>query len=111
MAVSSVNLTLDKGTDFEATFNVFEASSNTVIFDNFTGVCKIRKYPTSPNYQSCEVTITESTGEIKIKLTKQNTLSLSSGRNYYDVILTNTIDSTTFKVVEGTIIVLDTISV
>jgi hypothetical protein len=110
MAVSSVNLIIDKGTDFEATFNVFEPSSEVATFSNFVGTCKIRKYPSSPTSISCQVIITAATGEIKIRMTKQNTLLLSNGRNYYDVILTSTIDSSTFKVVEGTIIVNDTVS-
>ena len=45
MAVPVVNLTLEKGTSFEATFNVFDQNSDPAYSANFSGVCKIRKYP------------------------------------------------------------------
>jgi hypothetical protein len=110
MAVPVVNLTLEKGTNFEATFNVFEADSDAVNFSNFSGVCKIRKYPSSPNFQSCSVTITGATGTVKVAMAKTTTTLLQSGRNYYDVVLTSAIDQTSFKVVEGNILVSETSS-
>lgn len=109
MAVPVVNLTLEKGTDFEATFNVFELDSDPADFVNYTGVCKIRKYPSSPVAQNCQVTITGATGTVKVSLAKTTTSLLSSGRNYYDVILTK--NDISFKVVEGSIIVFDSASI
>lgn len=111
MAVPVVNLTLEKGTDFEATFNVFEPDSDPAYFVNFIGACKIRKYPASPVFQNCQVTITGATGTIKVSLAKTTTSFLSSGRNYYDVILTSNVDNKSFKVVEGSIIVSDSASI
>jgi hypothetical protein len=110
MAVPVVNLILEKGTDFEATFNVFGEDSDPLIFNNFVGVSKIRKYPTSPNSQAFTVSITASTGEVKIGMAKSITSLLDSGRNYYDVLLTSLTNNATFKVVEGSIIVSDTAS-
>jgi hypothetical protein len=111
MAVPAVNLTLDKGTDFEATFNVFDEDSSPASFTNFSGVCKIRKYPTSPIAQNCSVSITGATGEIKISMGKTTTALLQSGRNYYDVILTSNSTNSSFKVLEGTIIVSESVSI
>jgi len=110
MAVPVVNLSLEKGTDFEATFNVFGEDSDPLLLNNFTGVSKIRKYPTSPDSQSFTVSITAATGEVKIGMAKSTTTLLSSGRNYYDVLLTSQTNNTSFKVVEGSIIVSDTAS-
>lgn len=111
MAVPVVNLSLEKGTTFEATFNVFEDDSDPAYFANFSGVCKIRKYPTSPDFQSCSVSITGATGEIKVSMAKTTTQLLLSGRNYYDIILTSSVDGTAFKVIEGSIIVSDSASI
>lgn len=111
MAVPAVNLTLEKGTNFEATFNVFESDSSSIDFSNYSGVCKIRKYPTSPKVENCQVTILGLDGSVKISMAKTTTSLLSSGRNYYDVILTSNTDGVSFRVVEGFIIVTDSVSV
>lgn len=111
MAVAAVNLTLEKGTDFEATFNLFESNSSPAYFSNFDGVCKIKKYPTSPISHECQVSIAGSTGQVTISMGKTITSELSSGRNFYDVVLTNNVNENTFKVVEGSIIVSDSVSV
>ncbi len=109
MAVPVVNITLEKGTSFEAHFNVSDSDSSPAYLVNFSGVCKIRKYPTSPTFQSCNVTITGATGEIKVSMAKTTTELLESGRNYYDIILTSLVDGSSFKVIEGSIIVSDSI--
>jgi hypothetical protein len=111
MSVSVVNLTLDKGTDFEATFDVFQTDSTEAVLFNYYGVCKIRKHPSSPKFITCNVGIVSTTGEVVVSLGKTATLELSSGRNYYDVVVTETTTDTTAKIVEGSIIVSDTSSV
>ena len=111
MSVPAVNLRIEKGTDFEATFNVFDPSDDPLLLNNFTGSAKIRKYPSSPTSHSFTVSITSSTGEVRIGMGKTVTEQLTSGRNYYDVLLTSQTNNSTFKVVEGTIIVSDSVSV
>ena len=111
MAVSVVNTTLEKGTSFSATFNVSTPDSEAANFSDYSGVCKIRKYPTSPTYQNCSVSIVRLTGEITVSMAKTTTLLLQSGRNYYDVILTSSFDDTSVKVIEGSIIVSDSASI
>lgn len=111
MAVPVVNLVLEKGTDFEATFNVFEPDTSAANFTNFSAACKIKKYPTSPIAHNCRVTITAATGTIKVAMAKTITSELQSGRNYYDVVMTSNSDNTSFRVIEGSIIVSDSISV
>jgi hypothetical protein len=111
MAVPVVNLVLEKGTTFTATFNVFEPDARPATFNNFSAVCKIKKYPTSPISYNCQVEITAATGTIKVSMAKTTTTELESGRNYYDIIFTNNIDGTSFRVLEGSIIVSDSISV
>ena len=110
MAAPTVNILLEKGTDFEATFNVFDVTQEPLIFNNFIGVSKLRKYPTSPISFPFTVSITASTGEVTIGMAKSITSQLPSGRNYYDILLTSLTNNTTFKVVEGNIIVSDTSS-
>lgn len=120
MAVAVVNLNLEKGTDFDAKFKVLQSDSSDFSFSAYySAKSRIRKYPSSPNYQEFKVDILGSTGEIIISMAKTTTELLSSGRNYFDVLVTgpaqnlNGIGITFFttKVVEGSIIVSDTASI
>ena len=51
-----------------------------------------------------------SIGEIKISMGSTVTAELSSGRNYYDVILTHATTGKVVKIFEGTALVHDTVS-
>jgi hypothetical protein len=119
MAVAVVNLTLEKGTDFDAKFKVLQADSSNYTFSQYySAKSKIRKYPSSPNYEEFKVDILGSTGEIIISMAKTTTELLDSGRNYFDILVTGPtqnlngigITYSTKKVVEGSIIVSDTAS-
>jgi hypothetical protein len=113
MAVAEVNsLTIERGTDFDATFKILESDSSPLTLSYYTGVSKIRKYPSSPTYHSFTVGITTATGEVKISMGKTTTCLLTPGRNYFDIIIIspNISDNIITKVVEGTIIVSESIS-
>lgn len=111
MSVSVVNLTLDKGTDFEATFDIFQSDSTEAVLFNYTADCKIRKHPSAKKFISCNVGIASATGEVIVSLGRTATSELSPGRNYYDVVVTELTTNTTAKIVEGSIIVSDTSSI
>lgn len=111
MAVPAVNLSLDKGTDFEASFNIKNADESAFSLSSFSAVAKIRKHPTASSYKSFQTTITVATGELKISMGATTTAELSSGRNYYDVIIVQAGTNKIQKVFEGSIIVNDTVSV
>lgn len=110
MAVAEItNLVIEKGTDFEVTFNLFDSdSSSTVLSQLGTTYARIRKFPESTEYQEFSKTITSGTGTIKLELTAEQTSSLKSGRNYFDVVLT--INSKKVKVIRGTAIVEESVS-
>lgn len=120
MSVAQINnLTIEKGTDFEAKFKILNSdSSNYSIASNYSAKSKIRKYPSSPISQEFKVDIIGSTGEVIISMGKTTTELLASGRNYFDVLIVgptqnpNGIGVTylTKKIIEGTIIVSDTAS-
>jgi hypothetical protein len=110
MAIAeNTNLTIYKGTDFEATFNLFEPDNTTAVLSNLgTTYAKIGKYPTSPTYETFTCDILEDYGAIKLTLDFEQTLRLKIGRNYFDVVLT--IDSKKVPVLRGTMMVEDCIS-
>jgi len=111
MAVAEItNIVIEKGTDFEATFNLFDPDqSATVLSGLSTTYASIRKYPDSVDYEEFSKTITAGTGTIKLTLSAAQTANLKAGRNYFDVVLT--IDGKKTKVVKGTIIVEESTSV
>jgi len=111
MAVAEINnIVIEKGTDFEATFNLFEPDESTPILSGLsTTYASIRKYPDDPNGEEFAKTITVGTGTIKLSLTAAQTSNLKEGRNYFDVVLT--INNKKTKVIKGTVIVEKSVSV
>jgi hypothetical protein len=110
MAVAEVsNIVIEKGTDFEATFNLFDPDQGASILSGLTTTyAKIRKYPESTSGQEFSKTITSSTGTIKLTLTSEQTASLTAGRNYFDIVLT--MSGKKVKVLKGTIMVEESVS-
>jgi hypothetical protein len=107
MAVYAVNFTLDKGTDFEEEFDLTEDDGSPLNLTGYVGNAKIRKYPTSPKYKPFIITfVNREQGRVKLSLSNTQTSGLQSGRNYYDLLLTDAIGKVR-KVVEGNIIVND----
>jgi hypothetical protein len=109
MAATSVNLTIDKGTDFEATFNLSNSDSSIANLSGASIVARIKKHPTATSYKSFSSTITIATGKVKISMAASVTSELTSGRNYYDIILTDG-SGTVSKVIQGMVLVNDSVS-
>jgi hypothetical protein len=111
MAVAEItNVVIEKGTDFEATFNLFDSDQSASILSGLTTTyASIRKYPNSTTGEEFGKTITSGTGTIKLTLTAEQTANLKEGRNYFDVVLT--INNRKVKVIKGTAIVEESASV
>jgi hypothetical protein len=111
MAAAEVTtLVIEKGTYFEATFNLFDPDqSSSVLTGLTTTYARIRKHAASTSYQEFSKTITSGTGTIRLSLTAEQTASLSAGRNYFDVILT--LGGNKVKVLKGMAIVEESASV
>lgn len=111
MAVAEItNIIIEKGTDFEVTFNLFNPDQSASILSGLTTTyAKIRKYPGSNDGEEFSKTITSGKGTIKLTLTATQTANLKVGRNYFDVVLT--ISGKKTKVIKGTAIVEESASV
>jgi hypothetical protein len=111
MAVAEItNIVIEKGTDFEATFNLFNPdNSSTSLSGLSTTYATIRKFPESTDSEEFSKTITTGTGTIKLSLTSDQTARLKAGRNYFDIVLT--IGGKKIKVIKGTAIVEESASV
>ncbi len=108
MAVTSINLTIEKGTDFEAIFIISAEDGSSLNFTSHSATAKIRKYPSSPISFDFDVSLNISESSIKITMPRETTALLPTGRNYFDILLKYEIDNKVTKVVAGTIIVEET---
>lgn len=110
MAVSSVNITIEQGTDFETTFNVTNPDNTASPLIGYSAVSKIRKHPGSTEYSSFTISITAALGQITVSMGNTVTASLDPGRYYYDVVIVNSSNGKRTRVVEGMALVTAGIS-
>ncbi len=108
-AVPTVNISIDSGTTFSATYTITNPSGTVLDLSGYSAVSKIRKHPTDANSTSFSVGITTATGKISISMASTITALLSEGRNYYDIVITSP-SSDISKVIQGSAIVNPTVS-
>lgn len=110
MAVPSVNITIEKGTDFQNAYTISNPDGSPLDLTGCSASAKIRKFPESVNFSSFVVGIVTSAGQVVLSMGKTTTSQLSNGRNYYDVLLV-TSDNKTSKVFEGMALVTPSASI
>ena len=90
MAVNPVvNISIPQGADFTKTFTSKESDGSVTNLSGYSAEAKIKKHYTSTTSTSFSVGITSTTGEVTISMPSTTTVSLDSGRYYYDVKLTS----------------------
>lgn len=110
MAAESINIQIDKGTDFSQNFVMTNPDQTIIDLTGYTAVSKIRKYPEDNKFQSFTVGIASTTGTITLSMGTTVTSQLNVGRNYYDILVTSA-SSVVSKVFEGSVIVNASVSV
>lgn len=109
MAIQEItNITINKGTDFAESFSIKQFDGNPLVTNEYYAISKIRKYPGASFYKSFDTSISSENGLITLYMSKENTVDLRPGRNYFDVLLSNGIE--TIKVIKGTMMVEETAS-
>ena len=99
MAVYEINsLTIQKGTDFDATFTIFNDDGSPLgINSSFVGISKLRKYPEAVKVYPFDVELDNANSSVLISMASTVTSTLPSGRCYFDVLLTYGYADTTTK--------------
>ena len=112
MAVPVVNIQVEQGTDFSATFFVSDANGSDLNLINHSIDGKMRKHPESEGYIGFGVTFGSDPleGKIVLSLTNVQTGIITAGRYDYDVIVTNDTTSKKTKVITGQAQVNGTVS-
>jgi len=110
MAVPAVNITIEQGADFASTFTITNADGTPYNLLNCSATAKIKKFPESTTSYSFSTSITVSTGQITISMTDEITSTITPGRYYYDILITNSVTGLKTRVIEGMALVTAAIS-
>jgi hypothetical protein len=108
-AVSAVNLTIQKGTNFEETFSLTMDDETSANLQGYSAIAKLRKYPTAGVAYTFSTSVTTATGTVKISMPDTVTSTLPSGRCFYDVLIISG-NGTVTKAIQGNVIVEETAS-
>jgi hypothetical protein len=109
-AVSAVNLVIQKGTYFEETFSLAAEDGLGLNLINNVATAKLKKHPTAGVAYTFSTTLTVAESTVKISMSPAVTATLPSGRCVYDLVLTSVSSGNISKVVEGNVIVQETVS-
>ena len=109
-AVSAVNLVIQKGVNFEETFFLTAEDGGGLNLTGQTVVAKLKKHPNATTAFSFSTTVTIGDSSVKITMSGATTATLPSGRCVYDIVLTSS-GGIKSKVVEGTVLVQESVSV
>jgi hypothetical protein len=105
MTVSAINITIEQGADFSATYNIKNPDESAPSLTNYTIVGTLKKYPGAVGIGSTfTTTLNTSTAVATISLPKTTTASLTPGRHYYDLFLVSQ-SGTRTKIIEGNALV------
>lgn len=101
MSAITINVVIEQGSDFAATFTIKNADGSFLNLTGFTAESKMKKSYYTSNSVALNVTFTDrSRGMITLSLPAATTTTLTPKRYVYDIILTSPIGVKT-RVVEG----------
>ena len=104
MAAVPINLVIEQGTDYYATFTVTNDDGSHLNLSGFTGTCKVKRtYSSSGTPISLTLGFVDRTaGKIFISMTADQTTNLKARRYVYEIILTSP-NNVKGRVIEGLI--------
>lgn len=104
MATPSINLIIEQGEDFSASFAIRNPDESIATLSNYSVLSTIKKYPSANTGKSFTASLNSSTSVVTIGLGRTDTSDLNPGRYYYDIFIISTEGNRT-KVIEGNAIV------
>jgi len=110
MAARNVNLILEQGVDFQATFTIRNTNNAPLNLTGYTGISSIRKHPTSSTAYPLTLSFTDRlNGKIAVSMGYTATDAIEGGRYVYDVILISP-NSYRTRAVQGNVLVTPGVS-
>ena len=106
-----VEITIEQGANLTSTVTVSDVQGDAVNLTSYTAAAQLRKsyYSSTANTLSAIIT-GNSKGQITLSMTAANTANLTPCRYVYDLKITNLIDNSVIRVVEGTATVLPSVT-
>jgi hypothetical protein len=87
MATAAINITIEQGEDFSATYTVLNPDESVAALSNYSVAGTLRKYPGASTGYAFTTSLTIASGTITISLSNSVTKLLTPGRYYYDLFL------------------------
>jgi hypothetical protein len=108
-----VNFSIYPGSDLKVNFTTYNMSSGRYDFDGWSGSAQMSKSVSIGSTMYAHGTFdfsftSASNGEFKIAMGASDTRALTSGRYYYDILVSS--GTTTYKIVDGNVMVQPGIS-
>lgn len=106
-----LELTIEQGANLTSVVTVNDAQGDAVNLSTYTASSQLRKsyYSSSSNTLTAVVT-GNANGQITLSMTAANTALLTPGRYVYDLVITNSVDNSKTRVIEGTAIILPSVT-
>lgn len=90
MAARVINLVVDQGVDFEATFTLRNQNNTPLNLTGYTAVSQIRKHPAATKSYPFVVSFPDRlNGVVKVAMGFTATSAIEGGRYVYDLVLTS----------------------
>ena len=106
-----VEITIEQGANLISTVSVNDNQGDAVNLTTYSASSQLRKsyYSTSATTMSAIIT-GNANGQITLTMTAANTANLTPGRYVYDLTIRNSVDNSVTRVVEGTAVVLPSVT-
>jgi len=110
MSARNVNLVVDQGVDFDATFTIRNTNNSALNLTGYTAEAKIRKHPAATKFTAFTITFPDRiNGVVKVALSDTDTSALEGGRYVYDLILISP-NSYKTRPIQGNVLVVPGVS-
>jgi hypothetical protein len=110
MAARNVNLVLEQGVDFQATFTIRNTNNAPLNLTGYTGISSIRKHPSSSTSYPLTLSFVDRlNGKIAVSMGYTATDSIEGGRYVYDVVLISP-NSYRTRAIQGNVLVTPGVS-
>jgi len=104
-------ITIEQGANLTSTITVNDTQGDAVNLTTYSASSQLRKSYYSSSANTLTATITgNANGQITLSMTAANTANLTAGRYVFDLIITNSTDNSVTRVIEGTAIVLPSVT-
>ena len=104
-------ITIEQGANLTSTITVNDTQGDAVNLTTYSASSQLRKSYYSSSANTIAATITgNANGQITLSMTAANTANLTPGRYVFDLIITNSVDNSVTRVIEGTAVVLPSVT-